>query len=118
MSDIVIVVCKLPHGIILEVGRKKIKLKGSMQLGHFYLSISILSQIVGLTKVPKDLWEAWIKDHQEFMPYKKGLIFAVDKKKRILDEAKEKEALFHGLEPINTSKMPKTLEQIKAGTEL
>lgn len=115
MTDTVIVACKLPHGVILEVGKQKVELKGSIQLGRSQTPFLMAPQMVGLTKVPRDFWEAWLKDHQEFAPYKKGLIFAADKKKKALDEAKEKEVLQHGLEPINPRKMPKALEQVKAG---
>lgn len=118
MNDTIIVACKLPHGIILEVGKQKIELKGSMQLGRSQTPFFMSAQMVGLTKVPRDFWEAWLKDHQDFIPYKKGFIFAADKKKKVLDEAKEKETLLHGLEPINPSLMPKALEQVKAGQSL
>lgn len=115
MTDTVIVACKLPHGIILEVGKEKVELKGSMQLGRSQTPFYMAAQIVGLTKVSKDFWEAWVKEHQEFVPYQKGFIFAADKKKHVLDEAKEKETLRHGLEPIDSGNMPKSLEQVKAG---
>lgn len=119
MSDIVIVACKLPHGLILEVGKQKVELNGSMQIGRsstpFFMPAT---QMVGLTKVPRDFWEAWVKDHEDFAPYKKGLVFASDKKKKALDEAKEKESLIHGLEPIDPASLPKSLEQLKAGQDI
>lgn len=115
MAETVIVACKLPHGIILEVGKEKVELKGSMHLGRPQTPFYMASQIVGLTKVSRDFWEAWVKQHENFVPYQKGFIFAADKKKKVLDEAKEKETLMHGLEPIDSAKMPKSLEQVKAG---
>ncbi|CAI3932158.1 hypothetical protein [Commensalibacter papalotli (ex Botero et al. 2024)] len=116
MSDDVLVACKLPHGIYLDVGKQRVKLNGVMQSGRLEAPFfTAPAKSVGLTKVPRDFWEAWIKDHQEFEPIKKGLIFASDKKKRLLDEADEKSEFKSGLERINPSKLPNSLEQVKAG---
>ncbi|MDI2112101.1 hypothetical protein [Commensalibacter nepenthis] len=116
MSDDILVACKLPHGIYLDVGKQRVRLNGVMQSGRIEAPFFMApSNSVGLTKVPRDFWEAWIKDYQEFEPVKKGLIFASDKKKRLLDEADEKSEVKSGLERIDPSKLPKTLEQVKAG---
>lgn len=116
MSDDILVACKLPHGIYLDVGKQRVKLNGVMQSGRLEAPFfTAPANSVGLTKVPRDFWDAWINDHQEFEPVKKGLIFASSKKKRLLDEADEKADLKSGLERINPSKLPKTLEQVKAG---
>lgn len=116
MVDMVLVACKLPHGIILEVDKQQMELKGSMQAGRSQTSFFMSSsQGVGLTRIPQDFWEAWLQNHQEFAPVKKGLIFAAGKKKKVLDEAREKEKLLHGLEPIDPARMPQALEQIRAG---
>lgn len=116
MSDDVLVACKLPHGIYLNVGKQRIKLNGVMHSRHLEVPFFMAPmKAVGLTKVPRDFWDAWIKDHQEFEPVKKGLIFASDKKKRLLDEADEKSDLKSGLERIDPSKLPKSLKQVKAG---
>ncbi|MDI2091676.1 hypothetical protein [Commensalibacter oyaizuii] len=116
MSDDVLVACKLPHGIYLDMGKQRIKLNGIMQSGRVEAPFFMAPlNSVGLTKVPRDFWEAWIKEHQDFEPVKKGLIFASDKKKRLLDEADEKSDVKSGLERLDPSQLPKTLEQVQPG---
>lgn len=116
MSDDIVVACKLPHGIYLDVGKQRIQLNGVMQSGRVHAPFFMApSNAVGLTKVPRDFWEAWVQEHQEFMPFKKGLIFASDKKKKVLDEASEKTSLKSGLERIDPNKMPKDVKSIQAG---
>lgn len=116
MSDDVIVSCKLLHGLYIEVNKKRILLKGIQQSGRSVAPFFMPpSHIVGLTKVPREFWEAWIKDHREFAPVKKGLIFASEKKQDAVDEAKEKAGVKHGLERIDPDKLPKEVKAVKAG---
>lgn len=89
----VTVACKLPHGLQLQVGDKKLIARGANApdaIAGF-----------GLTAMPEDFWNAWEAEHKTFEPFVKGLIFAQPKNGDARAEAKEKEDLKTGLEPLD-----------------
>ena len=104
-NETVAVYCKLPNGLILEVGDRKFRINGWAQ----YLMPSPsrgrqnkdVEQGGGLTMVPKDLWDAWIKDHQWFAPVKNGLLYAAGGRQEALARAKDTDkAALSPLDPI------------------
>ncbi|CAK7193142.1 hypothetical protein COMNV_01355 [Commensalibacter sp. Nvir] len=116
MSDDVIVSCKLLHGLYLDVKGKRIRLNGIMHSKYIErLSFTPDPQAVGLTKVPREFWQAWLAEHQTYEPVLKGLIFASEKKQDALDEAKEKTGVKHGLERISNDDLPHNVQRIAAG---
>lgn len=96
--------CKLPNGLHLDHGGKRVTLKGSNSAlvigGH------------GITEgVDKDLFDAWMAAHKDYQPVKAGLIFAHDKKANVEAEAKEKATNKSGFEGLNPDKpMPGILK--------
>lgn len=115
MTDFVMVGSKLPYSVILEAKAggevKAFLLQGAQKdrnvTAPFFM---IPSQAVLLTKVPRDFWEAWVKEHKDFPAFKNGFIFAAEKKKDIFAEAKEKDGLITGLERIDPADIPKKSE--------
>jgi hypothetical protein len=106
MADIVVVGCKLPNGLIIRQGGVEVKLNG---LNH--------SEIIGghgITRVDKDLWEAWYLDHMDFAPVANGFVFANTSEKSTAAEAKEKEKEVTGFEGINPDKPGGGVEKAKA----
>lgn len=115
MSDDVLIACKLPFGLHLDLGKQRVTLNGSgksKEVGSFF---SIPSKAYGLTKVPCDFWDAWIKLNGNLDAVKRGYIFANETKKDLKAEAKEKSDLKTGLERIDPDKLPKGVKQIAAG---
>ena len=95
---IITVGCKLPNGLLAEVGDKQIKFNGTHS--------SAIIHGHGITDdVPKDFWEAWLAKHEGwFEPLKKGLIFAHGQERSIRAEAKEKIDTKTGLEGLPQDK--------------
>jgi hypothetical protein len=107
MGATVTVGCKLPHGLIAEVGDKSFTFNGANDSdligGH------------GITyDVPKDFWDAWVAQVSAwFVPFKNKLVFAHESEKSVTSQAKEmaKEITgFEGLKPNDPKNGVKTAE--------
>lgn len=100
MSETIIVASKLPYDLIIRLQDTFYTLNGCLKSRdkidqvHF----SYAPETIGTTKIPKDFWDAWVAKHQEFIPYKKGFIFAQKKISKVIDEGKDKASLKTGLE--------------------
>ena len=105
MAGTVIVYCKLPNGLEIEVGDKKARLNGwseylmpSPSRGHQNKDVE---QGGGITTVDKDLWDAWYSKHQWFAPVKNGLLYASGNRNETLAKAKDTDkAPMSPLDPI------------------
>lgn len=89
--------CKLPNGLIIQVGNKSHTLKGandtSIVGGH------------GITEgVDKELWDAWLVANKDRAMVKNGHVFAHGKTESTKAEATEKTSNKTKLEPIDPSK--------------
>lgn len=86
-----IIGCKLPNGIVLEVGEKSVELNGLNK-----------SMIVGAThattEVEDSFWQAWKKTHAGFSAFKSGSIFEAKSEKDA--EVAVKDTSKTGLEPL------------------
>ena len=97
-STTVVVGCKLPNGVVLEVGTQSIVLNGSNDAkvigGH------------GITRgVPADFWAAWLEENGDRAMVKNGFIFAHDKAADTKAEAEEKANNATKQEPIDPDAM-------------
>lgn len=102
------VACKLPHGIILELEKKieggaflgtgrTIELKGANDPKALFG--------FGITEnVPVDLFDEIMKQKENFLPIANGLIFKQPTTDKLEDEAKEREGLKTGTEPMDPEK--------------
>jgi hypothetical protein len=63
-----IIGCKLPNGIVLEVGEKSVEINGLNK------SV-IIGATHATTEVDNDFWQAWKKEHADFPALKSGAIF-------------------------------------------
>jgi hypothetical protein len=73
MAEMVLVCCKIPNGIVIELtstdGKTvKVTLAGSN-------SSRVIGAEHGETSVDAAFWAAWKEAHQEFVPFKSGAIF-------------------------------------------
>lgn len=89
--------CKLPNGLIIQVGNKSHTLKGANDTaivgGH------------GITEgVDKELWDAWNAANKDRTMVKNGHVFAHGKTESTKAEATEKTSNKTKLEPIDPSK--------------
>lgn len=86
--------CKLPNGLIIEVGGQSVELNGANASnvigGH------------GITyNVDADFFNAWMEAHQDRDMVKNGFIFAHDKAADAKAEAVDKEDNATGLEAVD-----------------
>ena len=99
--------CKLPNGIILELGEKKVVLKG--------LNSSELIGGHGITEgVDKEFMDAWLLAHKHLKFVKEGFIFCHENAKNLAAEAKDRRKEKTGLEPLDQTALPKNLEKMTA----
>lgn len=105
-SATVIVGCKLPNGVIMELGNKSVEINGANS-----------SHVVGghgiTYDVDAEFFSAWMKAHEDRDMVKNGFIFAHEKAAETKAQAKEQEENNTGLEPIN----PETETEVKKATE-
>lgn len=94
-GDVVFVGCKLPNGLLLQVGHEAVEIAGA--------NSSELVGGYGLTPVPKDFWEAWVAEHRSYEPLRNDLIFVQGKKDDAKAQAKE-QAETKGIEGVNPDK--------------
>ena len=105
--DTVTVGCKLPNGIIIEMGDIKVEIKGALKAlvigGH------------GITEnVNKEFFEAWMAKNKGLKFVQEGFIFACKTTAEAGDQAKDRQDEKTGLEPLPQDKLP---EGIEAATE-
>lgn len=94
MGATVTVGCKLPHGLILEVGKVQVAINGENK--------AVIAGGHGVTEgVDKEFWDAWVAAHPNYKPLTSGLIFAHEDKKDAIAQVKERKGQKHGLERLN-----------------
>lgn len=98
MSKTVTIGCKLPSGILMQVGEKTVRING-------WNNNLIVGADHGLTEdVPAELWEAWSKLHEDSKLVKGGFIFANARASTTQSEAKEKKGNKSGHEQLEKVK--------------
>lgn len=102
---LVTVGCKLPAGLILEVGEKRVTVNGS--------NSSVVIGGHGITEgVDKDFFDSWLSAHSFLDFVKNGFLFAHEKANNVTAEAKDKASVETGFEPINPSDKPAGLTAV------
>lgn len=126
-GDTVTVALKHPHGLILrlhemveenestplgfrsvKVARytgKQVVIRGYSDPSSKVPPAATAGAFAFTRNVPRDFWEAWVKQNAEHPYVKEGLIFATSSGKAE-DQAAEREELKSGLEPLNPEKLP------------
>lgn len=130
MAELVTIACKLPHGLVIEVGLaqpagmwgapiqtkayRKATLNGThaewMKKAPNIQPVATLNPEPGLTQIPKDLWEEWISEGNMGYAYPgrlNGLIWVVPKDKgeaRDIEQAAK--YLKTGFEPLDPDALP------------
>jgi hypothetical protein len=105
-----IIGCRLPNGIVLEHPkdpRVRVTLSGinkSLIKGSTY----------GITRVDRDFWAAWRKEHGEFPALKSGAIFEAGSEGEAKAVARELESTPTGLEPMKKDGKDKRAAGVKA----
>jgi len=117
VSEYVLVGCKLPHGLILEileapkpgedflkprVAGHRVTLKGACSLYNQSTKKSAMNFDYAITPVEKSFWEKWYAINKDRDFIRNSLIFVADKQDRAEAIAKERTlAVKTGLEPLS-----------------
>lgn len=105
MAATVTVGCKLPNGLILELGDKRVTVKGANS-----------SNIIGghgITEgVDKEFFDAWMTKNKELSFVKAELLFAHEKTANTTAQAKERKKEKTGLEPLDPEAKPAGLTDV------
>ena len=131
-SNTVAIACRLPHGFVLQAQERfavaeptqsdpSRKVERSRYTGQKFRvagfavsrdpSDETERQTVvagyGITPdVPKDLWDAFLRDNEDWEPIKRGLVAAFETESRAKGYAREGSAGFSGLEGIRMTDLP------------
>lgn len=97
-NKMVTVGCKLPHGLKLDL-----ELPGKPKVRHILKGTNSSSVIggFGLTEVPEDFWNEWVKRNKDLEAVKKLLVWSYPSREGARSKALEMAELRHGVEPIN-----------------
>ena len=112
MAKIVVVGCKLPHGLILEHPMdvsKKVELAGlnkAIIIGAEYAS----------TEVDADFWDQWAAIHKDHPAIKSGAIFVAKNAAEIVAVAAEHAKEETGLEPMRNDGKDKRAKGVKTAS--
>jgi len=106
MAETVIVYCKIPNGFHLTVKAADgvdhtIRINGPINKQPSDVPVVCGH---GATRIPKDFWDQWFKEHQNLEPVEKEHIFAADNKNSGRDMARERKDNRTGLEGIDPKK--------------
>jgi hypothetical protein len=93
----IVVGCKLPHGLHMELNGVRVTLNG----GNSSEIVGTDGVKTGITVVDKDFFDQWAAIHKDAPYLKGGLIFANEKPANVKAEAADKEDLKTGFEGIN-----------------
>lgn len=97
MAQTVTVGCKLPHGLYLDIGDKRVTLLGS--------NSSLVIGGHGITEnVDREFFDKWLSLHKDSAAVKGGFIFAHDKTNSVKSEAEEKKDNRNGFEGLDPDK--------------
>lgn len=118
-SNIVVVGCKLPSGIIVDVcdpgeneHGQKIMVPRRQPVTFKGANSSNIVGGFGLTEVDAEFWDAWIKQNAKFPAVANGLIFAQDRRDKAADNAMDHADAKSGFEGINPDKPGKGVERV------
>lgn len=91
MAKTILIGCKLPNGIILEVNEKQIELNGLSKT-------VIIGATHATTAIDADFWQAWKSQNATFSALKNGAIFEAANEVEAVAIAKDTDKT--GLEPM------------------
>ncbi len=98
--------CKLPNGIILELGKKGDENYRTVTLKGSNANVIEVAGGYGITQVDKSFMDAWTKKHQWFAPLKSGAIFVEEKFDSAQARGIEQSSLATGFERLDPNKAP------------
>lgn len=121
-GDNVWVQCKLPHGIWLHldipgmsdtpkpqpINRPDLKTRIRLNGANSGAVVGARGRRLGygLTEVPRDFWEAWVKTHTDFVAYENGMIRVEESRDRAIASSMDHVEVATGFESIDPNNPP------------
>lgn len=94
MADVIIVGCKLPHGLEIQLAGKTVVLAGA--------NSTDITGGYGLTRdVDKAAFDQWLLDYKDFPAVQQGLVFAQTSEHKARAQATEQADVRTGMEGLN-----------------
>ena len=111
----IVVACKLPNGLHLDVpGKGRVTLKG-VALPFGVAPEAPMPGGYTLTQVDEEFWQAWVKNHADSDIVQKKIVFASARSDHTRGMAAEQKEIKTGLEPTDPSKPGTGLERVGIG---
>lgn len=123
MAETVTVACKIATGVHLDLfkdsGMKTPQGeivwahvdRRTLRGGAFPVGVQLPNPPVGgygLTTVDKDFWNRWLAENKDNPLLKNGMVFATGNQADTEKEARSREKLISGMEPIDPNRLPET----------
>lgn len=104
MGKNVVIGCKLPHGLQLKVGNRTAVINGS--------NSSIVHGGYGMTSLDEEFFDAWAKEHKDYEPLKRDLIFKTNAMPDAIKRAEEQAEVRSGFEGVDPNAPGTKLEKV------
>lgn len=118
MAEVVIVGCKLPNGLLLNVDGHTIRINGKARYNMPSPTRKNLNADVefadGLTAVDKSFWEKWLAEHKDYGPVMSKLIYASPTRDAAIGKAEDTQEVKTGLEPVD----PNAIKNVEPTEEM
>jgi hypothetical protein len=119
MSKLLTIACRLPHGLVVEVGRtgednyRSIQLKGPFSKNSDGSGVLVVNGYA-FTKVPEDVWNEFTRAHKGATYLVNRMVYAEDSDDKAQNATKQPESAGKsGFETINPDAPPKGVETDK-----
>jgi hypothetical protein len=116
MSKLLTVACRLPHGLVIEVGKpgadnyRQLKLNGPFSKNTKGEGVLVVNGYA-FTKVPEDFWNEFARAHKSAAYMVNRMVYAEDSDEKAHDTTKQGEtAGKSGFEALDPEKPGKDLE--------
>ncbi|MBF0865113.1 MAG: hypothetical protein ABF932_13665 [Gluconobacter potus] len=110
-SNAVMIGCKIPNGLVLQVGSQRFVLKGTnVKPGAPH----VVTGGYGLTTIPADVWAEWSGKHKDSVFIKNSIVFMQTTATKAEGQAKEQEGVKTGLEPLDPAKPAPGVKPVEA----
>jgi hypothetical protein len=108
-SDMLAIGCRLPHGLHLDVGTGKARVRVTLN----GMNKTRIIGGCGVTPVPKDHWDAWRKIYPDHPAVESGAIFVTKSQAEAEAEGEIRRNQKTGFEGVRASDVDRSLDDLR-----